>query len=197
MCLILAKNWKSRDTGHYPGKDMRGNVEEQASLFNDKDFLNYRIVRSKNRKRTMTLKLERNGAVIILVPDRTPKEEIRRFFNSKVPWIHKKLAEYRESLENAAEPKCFTAGEKFLYLGEEYPLEVTEGRSSRLTLSHGTFILCSNHNTDGRQMFIRWYKTRAHDIFAERVAFYAKNLGMQFNSITGNDCPDTIWLMFV
>ncbi|MBP1750082.1 MAG: hypothetical protein H6Q52_2621 [Deltaproteobacteria bacterium] len=162
---------------------MRGKVEEQASLFTDKDFLSYRIVRSKNRKRTMTLKLERNGTVIILVPDRTPKEEIRRFFNSKVPWIHKKLGEYRECLEKSDTPKNFITGEKFLYLGDEYPLEIIQGQVSRLTLSQGMFTLCKNHKTDGRQMFIRWYKTRAHDIFAERVAFYAKNLGVQFNSI--------------
>ncbi|HOC46746.1 MAG: SprT family zinc-dependent metalloprotease [Syntrophorhabdaceae bacterium] len=158
-------------------------MEEQASLFNDTEFLNYRIVRSKNRKRTMTLKLERNGAVVILVPERTPKEEILRFFKSKVPWINKKLDEYGESLENACTPKTFTGGEKFLYLGEEYPLEITEGPTSRLTLSHGTFTLCKNHNTDGRRMFVRWYKARAHDIFAERVSFYARDLGLRFNGI--------------
>lgn len=162
---------------------MRGNVEEQASLFSDTESLNYSIVRSKNRKRTMTLKLERNGAVVILVPDRTPKEEIRRFFRSKVPWIHKKLVEYGESLKDADTPKTFAAGERFLYLGEEYPLETTEGRVSRLTLSHGTFTLCRNHNSDGRQMFIRWYKARAQDIFAERVSFYARSLGVRFKGI--------------
>lgn len=162
---------------------MRGNVEEQASLFTDKDFLNYRIVRSKNRKRTMTLKLERNGTIVILVPDRTPKEEIRRFFNSKVSWIHKKLGEYRETLEKAEKPKTFAAGESFLYLGEEFPLKVTEGESSRLHLSHGIFTLNKNHNTDERQMFIRWYKMRAHEIFTERVPFYAGKLGIQFAGI--------------
>ena len=162
---------------------MRGNVEEQASLFNDTEFLNYRIVRSKNRKRTMTLKLERTGAVVILVPDRTPKEEIHRFFNSKVPWIHKKLSEYRESAENLHTPRRFAPGEKFLYLGEEYPLEVTQGPTSRLALSHGSFILSRNHATDERQVFIRWYKMRAQEIFAERVAFYARDMGLTFNGI--------------
>ncbi len=51
-------------------------MEGQASLFSETDFLNYRVVRSKMRKRTMTLKVERSGAVVILVPERTPEEEI-------------------------------------------------------------------------------------------------------------------------
>ncbi len=162
---------------------MRGKVEEQASLFSDTEFLNYRVVRSKNRKRTMTLKLERSGAVVILVPDRTPKDEIHRFFNSKVPWIHKKLIEYRESGRNVNEPRSFAPGEKFLYLGEEYPLQVTPDRVTRLALSHGAFILRRDHNTDVRQIFVEWYKRRAREIFAERVAFYARDMGLAFNGI--------------
>ncbi len=158
-------------------------MEGQTSLFNDTDFLNYRIVRSKNRKRTMTLKLERSGAVIILAPDKTPKEEIRNFFRSKVPWIHKKLTEYRETLEKEARPKNFVAGEKFLYLGDEYPLETLQGSRARLTLAHGVFTLCTDHKEDGRQIFVRWYRKMAQDIFAKRVPFYAKNLGVTFNGI--------------
>ncbi len=131
----------------------------------------------------MTLKLERDGKVIILVPERTPKEEVHRFFTSRVPWIDKKLREYREALENAGVPRRFVEGEKFLYLGEQYPLELTQDGVSGLTLSHGAFMLCTHHNTDARQMFIRWYKTRAHDIFTERVAFYARDLCVRFNSI--------------
>ena len=162
---------------------MRGNVEEQASLFNDTEFLNYSIVRSKNRKRTMTLKLERSGAVVILVPERTPKEEIRRFFRSKVPWIHKKLGELRKSAGNVNTPKRFVPGERFLYLGDEYPLEISQGRVPRLTLSHGNFILCRNEAADERQVFVRWYRMRAQEIFAERAAFYAREMGLTFKGI--------------
>lgn len=169
--------------GYESLKDVRGKVEEVASLFKDTDFINYRVVRSKNRKRTMTLKIERNGAVVILVPDRTPKEEIHRFFTSKVPWINKKLNEYREFPEDAGMPRNFAEGERFLYLGDEHPLEITSGPVSGLTLSRGIFTLCKNHDTDARRVFTRWYKLRARDIFAERVVFYARNLGIEFNGI--------------
>jgi hypothetical protein len=158
-------------------------VEGQTSLFSDADFLNYQIVRSKNRKRTMTLKVERNGTVVILVPERTPKEEIQRFFISKVPWIAKKIKEYQETIGKAGGPKRYVTGEKFLYLGEEYPLEVIEGGSAKLTLSRGIFQMCSDHNADGREMFRNWYRTRAREIFAERVSFYGRRLNLSYNGI--------------
>ncbi|HNT44140.1 MAG TPA: DUF45 domain-containing protein, partial [Syntrophorhabdaceae bacterium] len=87
-------------------------MEGQSSLFNETDFLNYRIVRSKMRKRTMTLKVERNGAVVILVPERTPDEEISRFFRSKVPWIARKLEEYKDVFGETG-PRRYVTGERF------------------------------------------------------------------------------------
>jgi len=162
MCPILERSWRS-ESPEWSGKepDQRGSVEEQASLFNDADFLNYQIVRSKNRKRTMTLKVERNGTVVILVPDKTPKEEIHRFFRSRVSWIARKLKEYRDLIGKAGGPRRYVTGERFLYLGEEYPLEVIEGKSAKLTLYRGVFRLCSDHNADGREMFRAWYRERA------------------------------------
>ena len=158
-------------------------MEEQASLFNDADFLNYQIVRSKNRKRTMTLKVERNGTVVILVPDKTPKEEIHRFFRSRVSWIARKLKEYRDLIGKAGGPRRYVTGERFLYLGEEYPLEVIEGKSAKLTLYRGVFRLCSDHNADGREMFRAWYRERARQIFLERVSFYGRHLHLSWKGI--------------
>jgi len=158
-------------------------VEGQASLFNDTDLLSYQIVRSKNRKRTMTLKLERNGAVIILVPEKTPNEEIDCFFRSKILWITKRLEEYRKLVGKTGGSRRYVTGERFFYLGEEYPLEVIDGRSAKLSLYRGVFRLCSDHNADGREMFRAWYRARARDIFAERVDFYGRRLDLSWKGI--------------
>jgi predicted metal-dependent hydrolase len=163
--------------------NQRGNVEGQASLFNERDFLNYRIVRSKNRKRTMTLKVERNGTIVILVPEKTPTGEIKRFFASKVPWISRKLKEYRELIGKTGGPRRYETGEKFLYLGQEYPLEVVEGNKARLSLYRGVFRLCNDHDADGGEMFRAWYRERARQIFPERVAFYGRRLDLAWKGI--------------
>lgn len=132
----------------------------------------------------MTLKVERSGMVVILVPAKTPKEEIRHFFQSKVPWINKKLSEFKEGSENLREPRKYTSGETFPYLGEEFRLEIVEGRASGLVLSHGIFVLTADGApVDGRELFLRWYRERAHEIFTERALFYGRQLGIELKSI--------------
>ena len=157
-------------------------MEGQASLFSETDFLNYRVVRSKMRKRTMTLKVERSGAVVILVPERTPEEEINRFFRSKVHWIAKKLKEYKDVIGRTGQRRYVT-GERFLYLGGRRPLEENEGKSAKLSLYRGTFRLCSDHDADGREMFREWYRQRARQIFPERVGFHARRLDLTWKGI--------------
>lgn len=153
-------------------------VEGQIPLFNNTDFLSYQIIRSKKRKRTMTLKIERDGTVVIMAPERTPKEEINRFFRSKTGWIEKKLKEYKELPGVREKQRRYVAGEKFFYLGEEFPLEVVEGGRKRLTLSHGIFRLSSGQNVDRKAIFREWYKAQAREIFTERVDFYSKQFGL-------------------
>jgi len=140
--------------------------------------IDYSVVRSRKRRKTLVLTIERDGSVVIRVPYRTPDREIEAFFNGKLSWVKKKIDEKKNRVESAEHPKRFTAGEKFLYLGEHYPLEMREpgkGRG-RLALSHGTFFLNSNCMAKARDIFIQWYKERAREIFTERVNFYSRKL---------------------
>ena len=136
------------------------------------------MVRSKKRRKTLLLTIERNGKVVIRVPHQTPEGEIQAFFKRKLSWVKKKIEEKKKSVQNAEHPKQFIAGEKFLYLGERYPLEMREPGKGRgkLALSHGVFFLDSDCAKRAREIFIKWYKDRASEIFAERVRFYSKKL---------------------
>ncbi len=72
----------------------------------------------------------------------------------------------------------FMDGEKFLYLGEQYPLQIREPRrgGEKLALSHGVFFLNGDCVKKAREIFINWYKERAREIFTERVNFYSRKL---------------------
>ena len=140
--------------------------------------IDYHVVRSRKRRKTLVLTIERDGRVVIRVPYHTPEREIEAFFNGKLAWVKKKIDEKKNRIESAEHPKQFIAGEKFLYLGEHYPLEMREpgkGRS-RLALSHGIFFLDSDCTAKARDIFIQWYKERAREIFTERVNFYSRKL---------------------
>lgn len=140
--------------------------------------IDYQVVRSRKRRKTLVLTIERNGKVVIRVPHQTPESEIQAFFKRKLSWVKKKIDEKKGSIQDAEHPRQFVAGEKFLYLGEHYPLEMREpgkGRS-RLALSHGIFFLDNDCTKKAREIFIKWYKERAFEIFAERVNFYSRKL---------------------
>jgi predicted metal-dependent hydrolase len=141
--------------------------------------IDYQIVRSRKRRKTLMLKIERDGRVVMCVPYHTPEREIDTFFREKLPWIKKKIIEKEKGPQGAVQcPKEFVPGEQFFYLGESYPLELREpgkGRK-RLALSHGVFSLDSNYAATARDLFVKWYKAMALEIFTERVHFYSNKL---------------------
>jgi predicted metal-dependent hydrolase len=140
--------------------------------------IDYHLVRSRKRRKTLLLTIERDGRVVMRVPYHTPEREIEAFFNGKLSWVKKKIDEKKKSIESVEHPKQFIPGEKFLYLGEHYPLELREpgkGRSP-LALSHGIFFLENDCTAKARDIFMQWYKERAREIFTERVNFYSRKL---------------------
>ncbi|HVN97322.1 MAG TPA: SprT family zinc-dependent metalloprotease [Syntrophorhabdaceae bacterium] len=140
------------------------------------DDITYHVVRSAKRRRTLMLKIERDGRVVMHVPHHTTEGEIRKFFEQKHAWVQTKLQERAKDLETLESERRYVTGEKFLYLGQKYPLELREasGRRSGLALSHGVFYLEKNHKKQGRDLFVEWYKERAREIFPERVNYYSR-----------------------
>jgi predicted metal-dependent hydrolase len=142
--------------------------------------IDYDLVRSRKRRKTLLLTIERDGRVVMRVPYHTPEREIEAFFNGKLSWVKKKIDEKKKSIESVEYPKQFIAGKKFLYLGEYYPLELREPGKGRgpLALSHGIFFLDNDCTTKARDIFMHWYKERAREIFTERVNFYSRKLDL-------------------
>jgi predicted metal-dependent hydrolase len=135
--------------------------------------LKYQLIRSKKRRKTISLQIKEDGKIVLYVPHRTPEGEIEKFFEKHLPWVSKKMAEKEGSLRRPK--KSFSPDEKFFYLGEAYPLEIHEGIDGRrpLTLSFGKFILSQDCVEEARDIFIAWYKKEAKDRLAERVDYYS------------------------
>ncbi len=111
-----------------------------------------------------------------MAPYHTPKRDIERFVEGKRGWIAEKIFE-KEKLAKEAERK-FLPGEKFLYLGEWYPLEICESHHGEppLRLSFGEFILHQDRTEEARNLFIEWYKKEAKERIAERMDYYSRRL---------------------
>jgi hypothetical protein len=134
--------------------------------------LDYELIRSRRRRRTISLQIKEGGRVVIRAPFHTPKWEIERIVEGKQSWIVEKLS-VKEKQAKEAE-KTFLPGEKFLYLGEWYPLEICEPhyKKSPLRLSFGHFILHKNCMEKARNLFVDWYKKEAREKIADRISYY-------------------------
>jgi hypothetical protein len=138
--------------------------------------LGYDLIRSRRRRRTISLQIKEDGRVVIRAPFHTPKWEIERFIEGKQSWIAEKLSEEEKQAKEAE--KTFLPGEKFLYLGEWYPLEICEShhKKSRLRLSFGHFILRKDCMEKARDLFVEWYKKEAKEKIAERINYYSDRI---------------------
>ena len=132
----------------------------------------YHLIRSKKRRKTISLHIKEDGKIVIYTPYCTPKWEIEKFIEEKESWIIGKISE-REKRTKEVE-KTFLPGEKFLYLGEGYPLEIQESsnRGAPLTLAFGKFILSHDRIGEARDLFCHWYKKEAKEKITERVDHY-------------------------
>jgi hypothetical protein len=134
----------------------------------------------------MTLQITREGKVVIRTPLRTPDNEIESFFQTRQVWIARKLHGIEMKKEMAGKPREFMAGENFFYLGDPYPLEIAKSNGGRkaLILSHGKFQLASNEASHVKELFVKWYREKAREVFGERVHFWSSRFGLSPTGIT-------------
>lgn len=134
----------------------------------------------------MTLQITREGKVVIRTPLRTPDAEIERFFHSRQLWIAKKLRGKEIQEELSVKPRQFIAGEEFFYLGDPYQLVIAESNGARkaLILALGTFQLASEKESQAKELFVKWYRERAKEVFGERVRFWSSRFDLIPTGIT-------------
>src|SRR4030066_770561 len=140
--------------------------------------LNVHLIRSKKRRKTLSLRIKEDGRIVLYVPYHTPKGEIEGFIKEKESWVNKKISEKERSIKETE--RAFIPGEKFLYLGESYPLEIRESdhQEPPLKLSFGKFILGQDHIEKARDLFVQWYKREAKEKIAGRVGYYSNRLDL-------------------
>jgi predicted metal-dependent hydrolase len=142
--------------------------------------LNYRLVRSKKRKKTISLQLREDGAIIIQAPCDILRSEIDRFFHRTKDWIDRKIREKQE-LQKDNRPKELLPGETFLFLGSSYPLLVNDRYNTLnpLTFSGHEFIFNSEHVHRAKTLLIEWYRANAREYIEERVCHYSRILKLR------------------
>lgn len=130
------------------------------------------IIRS-NRKKTVSINIERNGGVNIIVPLDLNESKILDILKSKEYEIHRQITSKRELNKNRIERK-FVPGQSFLYLGKSYNLHIVEKQEEPLILKNGKFLLSSNSALKAEEAFIKFYKRQGKAILNKRLEYFTK-----------------------
>ncbi|MFT3894347.1 MAG: SprT family zinc-dependent metalloprotease [Anaerolineales bacterium] len=137
-----------------------------------------RLIRSK--RRTIALIVERDGSVTVRAPLKMSAKAIEEFVVKHADWVEKKQIE----VANIAPEKTkqYEAGERFLFLGQEYPLEIVKSARKKLVLEDA-FKLAESEKENAEAVFRHWYRKQAAKIILERVALFAERYQLAVGTI--------------
>ena len=138
-----------------------------------------KIVRTE--RKSIALQITDDATLIVRAPFYVNDETIERVVLKRKDWLEKN----KNSILRR-DPKFstreFVNGEGFLYLGKYYKLTIVEGQEIALELRNG-FCLSRELLPNALQVFIQWYKEKAHEKISERVEWYAQKRGFKYNKI--------------
>lgn len=145
--------------------------------------LDYRIIRNPRRRR-LSITISAQSDIHILAPKSISERDIEAFVQQQVPWINRTLKKVEK---HYIPPKTFKEGETFMFLGENYRLQLLEGskkgvefKDKRLKVS---VKVGRNNKEEIQAALLTWYKERAKDIIPDRVEIHAKEMGLDYNQV--------------
>ena len=136
-----------------------------------------RLIRSK--RRTIALIVERDGSVTVRAPLKMSVKAIEEFVVKHAEWVEKKQAEVAAILPEKV--RQYEEGECFLFLGQEYPLEIV--RSNKKLVLEDSFQLAESEKENAEVIFRHWYRKQASRIIGERVALFAEQYQLPVGTI--------------
>ena len=137
--------------------------------------LEFEIRRSPRRK-TLGLTVDRSGELVVHSPAGADKNELRRWIERKLLWVHQKLLLKKEHIRptNGLE---IVSGESIAYLGRNYRLKIIEDQDEPLWFDGQWFYLRKADRDDAPRHFKQWYQKKGADWLDERVKFWKPKTG--------------------
>lgn len=128
------------------------------------------IIRS-NRK-TFALEIRPGGQLVVRAPKYATQKQIQSIVDSKEAWVNHTKARLAKKFPSQ-QPKAFKPGELFWYLGDQYPLQLTDRQRPTLDLD-GVFLLSRFAQERAKDVFIEWYREETRAITQRLIDQYAK-----------------------
>ena len=167
-------------------------LPERGQVAVGETTIDFTIVRSSERVRTIALSVKRDGEVRISVPNGTAIEDIRRLVAGRAGWIAKQQAR----IAAKPQPTALASGCRIPLLGDELNMEIVRipGRKGTTRRDGQTLQLRIPDGLGGdefedfvRELLKLWYKLRAEEYLPGRVGVWAPIVGRSATSIGVGD----------
>jgi len=128
-----------------------------------------------SKRKTLALKVNKRGEVIVAAPMRCSKRAIKNFVESNTQWIEKALSKV-EIYQKKSETKKYVVGELFFFKGEEYPLIfIDDIKNVKLKQ---TALQVPTHHKSPAKLIYNWYRDNASEAIMEAVDIQSERLGL-------------------
>ena len=125
-------------------------------------------IEKTDRRKTVSIFIERDGSVRVLAPITSTDEIIESAVKAKEYQIFTKLAKWKE-LNQGKVNREYVNGQSFLYLGRNYRFKIVDNQDVPLKNSGGFFLLDRKHLDKADKVFKDFYKTKAEQKIKERL----------------------------
>lgn len=143
-------------------------------------------VRRSPRRRTIGLTVDRGGELVVHAPEALAARELREWIQSKLLWVHRKLAT-KETLVVRHKPPEYVSGESFSYLGRRYRLRLVREQFLPLRFDGRFFWLKAEHRSRAEEHFRRWYIRTGREWLRERVAVLSRKTRTEAQGVAVRD----------
>lgn len=141
-----------------------------------------KIIRSS--RKTAALHVLNDATLVIRVPYAASEEYIRKLVTEKSEWILQKQEFFRQRALKL-KPKRYVNGEKFLFMGIEYELEIVSAGNPAVYLN-GKLKMTELCLRNPSKYMEAWYRTCAKKYLIPRVEQIAKQYGFCYRSVKTN-----------
>jgi predicted metal-dependent hydrolase len=158
-------------------EELRAMPERGAVAF-EGATIDYTVIRSRRRRKTIEITLDHQDGVLIAVPWKTPRAHIADMVHRQAAWIVRN----GNGSVNRSSRMQFVSGEVVPYLGKRATLLVESGEAMRASVTFSHWALKVVYpiglaGEDRRSAILRalegWYRHRAAARLAERVNHWA------------------------
>lgn len=143
-------------------------------------------VRRSVRRKTLGLTVDRAGELVVHSPATAGEDDLRRWIESKLLWVHKKLLRKEEN-RRAANRLEMVSGESIAYLGQNYRLKIVKEQATPLHFDGQWFYLRKQDHHEAPRYFQHWYQETGAHWLAERIKLWEPKAGMTPSRVAVGD----------